>query len=508
MPISRTETGFGPGGTGASAARVPGVPTFSSNDQEEITSANNEMVFTSSEGGPETITLDTGFYTHTELAAELQSKMNANNTLTGTGTLTFSCTYNTITFLHEIETDSGTIAFTYSGSDAGDTFGFTADASAALSITSDTSVVASDTIAFTFSDPGNSSVVTYALYNITDTGYIDTDGSASVAAVWATLANWNNGGAAGTVTVTGLASATGFTFKAMARNELLVETAWSADSGVMQTGTNIDYGPTSEALEREVTTGNTKIVLLGVTSGRETIAISGDTGGVPVGYYGDVVATYKLSNYDSTASRIAIEFSENGTDWSAATEGGSGDGLTSLTTTPAGVEHTVSWDSYTDAGTSELSTTTYFRITPYDASPSGGDAGAIRTSDVFVNNNRSAKITLLNADSREWDEDTTPVFNAIMGAIRGGTKLFWLLYVEDALGTEQFVASSAASVTGWEYEDSPDSWNAVPIGGVDVAHADGTNRVRYTVQAGDALSQDNDDPYNAYIKQGETRDHG
>lgn len=300
MPISRTETGFGSGTTGTSAARVPGVPTFSSNDQVEITSSNNEMIFTSSEGGPETITVDAGLYTHTELAAELQSKMQANDTLTGTGTINFACVYNTITFLHEIETDSGTIAFTYSGSDAGDTFGFTADKSAALSITGDTPVVASNTITFTFSDEGNAAECWYYLINVTAGNYVDIDGSASGAPVWARYEDWDNGGTDGTVTVTGLSAGTAYIFKSRGRNQALINTDFSAESGAMTTGTSVDYGPTSEVLEREVTTGNTKIVLLGLTSGTETIAISGTTGGVPVGYYGDVVATYKLSNYDST----------------------------------------------------------------------------------------------------------------------------------------------------------------------------------------------------------------
>ena len=93
-----------------------------------------------------------------------------------------------------------------------------------------------------------------------------------------------------------------------------------------------------------------------------------------------------------------------------------------------------------------------------------------------------------------------------MGDIRGGARLFFRLKALDYLEAVQFTRESASVTTGWQYEDTTDNWNAVTAGGVSPQHADGVNRIKYTVQAGDALSADNDNDYSASIEQGEFRD--
>ena len=103
----------------------------------QISAVNDGMNFTSSEGGPVDIDLADGTYDGDDLATELTTKMNANTTLTGSGTITFAATYSTTTKKFTIDATVGnTIAYDHSESDAGLTLGFNEDAAAAQTITS------------------------------------------------------------------------------------------------------------------------------------------------------------------------------------------------------------------------------------------------------------------------------------------------------------------------------------------------------------------------------------
>jgi len=103
----------------------------------EINAINNEAIFTSSEGGPRTITLSDGTYDGDGLATELATQLNADATLTG-GSITFAVTYSSTTSKFTIDATAGNIiAYTHTGSDAGFTLGFDQDHSASQTITSD-----------------------------------------------------------------------------------------------------------------------------------------------------------------------------------------------------------------------------------------------------------------------------------------------------------------------------------------------------------------------------------
>ncbi len=109
----------------------------------EINASNDIMVLASDEGGPVSIEIPDGTYEGAALATALETAMNANDTLTGTGAITFVVTYSTSTLKFTLDATAGkTIAYTHTGSDAGFTLGFTADAAAAQTITSDTAVPA------------------------------------------------------------------------------------------------------------------------------------------------------------------------------------------------------------------------------------------------------------------------------------------------------------------------------------------------------------------------------
>jgi len=104
----------------------------------KITAGNDALILTSDEGGPSTIDVPDGTYDGDALATALQTAMNADDTLTGTGTITFAVTWDSDTRKFTIDATAGkTIAYTHTDSDAGVTFGFDGDHAAAQTITSD-----------------------------------------------------------------------------------------------------------------------------------------------------------------------------------------------------------------------------------------------------------------------------------------------------------------------------------------------------------------------------------
>lgn len=594
------------------AANIPGAPVWVESTQFSVTSACDVVIFTSSSGGPVSIDVPDGIYTGATLATALQAAMNANNTLTGTGTITFAVSYDTSTKKFTIAAGTGkTIAVTVTGSDGAEMFGFTVAAAAAATVTSDSETHGTGTITFDLATNSNASVVTYAIYCNEKSKYIGADGVADEAAeVWQTAAQWNGGGASGRVTVTGLTDYTSYTFKAKAKDEAGVETAFGANSASMNTLAYVDWGEQSTALARMVTGGNTRIKASGVTATdgtAATVAVDGTSKAIPI--------RFKLENYDETASRVALEFSEDdganyatahsyyeiyasnktmrvtsdlggpvdititeatydtpaamatelatrlnanttltgsGTITFAVTHSGTtgkytidatanhtialdwynssaamvygftsskaaartltsdesrGSAPNTLATNSTGYTHTIYWDSARDAGKSEYKVSdVMIRVTPYDASPSGGDAGGAEASASFTVDNRPATVTTVNHDSRVFGKDTTPQFSAVMADLTIGTHAYWEITIEDGNGAQALKTSSAEYTAGWEYETAPDTWESVPAAGVSGAYIDGVNRVRYTVQT--ALAVDNDKNYSITMRQGERRDRG
>ena len=102
----------------------------------EITTVNNSLNLTSNKGGPVDIDIAGGNYSGSELATELQTRMNANTTLTG-AVISFSVSYSATTRKFAIDAGtSNTIAYDHSESDGGLTLGFNEDASASQTIAS------------------------------------------------------------------------------------------------------------------------------------------------------------------------------------------------------------------------------------------------------------------------------------------------------------------------------------------------------------------------------------
>jgi hypothetical protein len=352
----------------------------------------------------------------------------------------------------------------------------------------------SGSISIAFASNGNDAVVTYAIRvkvdaeldgTYTTAGYVQTDGTVGVGEIFRTLAQWTT-----TIAVSGLTVYYAYTFAVKAKNEAAVESAYSAESRIMCTLPTLEYGLESGQTAREITSGNVKLdETTGlVLSGNEAAEATNDE----TWYYGAVTVTYKLLSYESDTAAIEGQFSEDGgSTWATATLTG-GDGTTALTSSPTGVTHTITWDSYTDAGTSESQTDVKLRLRAQDAE---GDWGPYTTSAEFIVYNRPGKPTVVNADSRSWDEDSTPVFNAVIPHFRGGTAIYPEIYIyEDTTGTPAvsgYPKKSVEDVTGWEYETSTNVWTQMLVSGIPSSAYNGVKRMRYTVQtaiaAGDYL---------------------
>lgn len=307
--ITPIETGYSPGAYEGGIPNVPGIPTYVSNEQFRITNSNDILVLTSDLGGPVSIDIPDGFYSPADLATELETLMNADDTLTGSGTITFEVSYNASLFKFIIDAGTNnTIAYTDSGSDAGATFGFTADAEASTNIVSDSPTEAIDTITFDIDENENDSSVEFAIYDNTQSKYIDANGAPSITAVWQTKENWSGGGQAGRVTIYGLTQYTIYTYKVKAKSTA-GESAFGTSSADMCCNILVDWGISSDISDRECSTGNTKIEIDGVTVESETYTIYCPGG------YGAIPLTFLLkNNYGDGVtpnSSIGIEFSEN-----------------------------------------------------------------------------------------------------------------------------------------------------------------------------------------------------
>jgi hypothetical protein len=354
---------------------------------------------------------------------------------------------------------------------------------------------------------GNDAAVTYSLRVMHDLGpgytvkgYVQLDGTVGAGEVFLTLAAWG-----ATVTITGLTVTIPYTVAARAQNELAVFSAWSAESAPMNCSLelNMDYGLESAAIDREVTGGNVKVDdVAGVTIGAAALTCPEATNG-ETWYHGSVPIDYTLLSYENDTAAIEGEFSEDGgATWADATLSG-GDGTSGLTSSPTGVAHDVNWDSYTDAGTSEYQTDMMLRLHAQDAE---GDWGPWVETAVFTIYNLPAVAVATNYDGRDWDEDATPTFMAIIPSLRGGTVGYPEISIYESDGSTLvnfYPKRSSESIVGWEYETAPNTWVSMALTGIPTASINGVNRMRYTVQAALAAGD-----YKVSFRLGELRDLG
>lgn len=128
-----------------------------------LTDLNDYLWFQTNTSLWQKITLSQGFYTGTQLATELQSKLNANAAFIALG-ITFSVAYDAITGLFTITPDSGTLRYLqtcrsqtlrYQDSIAGHLFGLTADTAFGSTVVSNTPVYGLDQQAWIIEEIGS-----------------------------------------------------------------------------------------------------------------------------------------------------------------------------------------------------------------------------------------------------------------------------------------------------------------------------------------------------------------
>jgi len=102
-----------------------------------VNASHDKLILAYDGGSATSVEVDDGTYNGTDLATELQGKIDTAFTISST------VTYSTTTKKFTIDVGAGhTIAYTHTGSDAGLLFGFNQDHAAAQTITSD--IAASD----------------------------------------------------------------------------------------------------------------------------------------------------------------------------------------------------------------------------------------------------------------------------------------------------------------------------------------------------------------------------
>ncbi|MHC4661566.1 MAG: hypothetical protein ACYS8W_07745, partial [Planctomycetota bacterium] len=164
---------------------------------------------------------------------------------------------------------------------------------------------------------------------------------------------------------------------------------------------------------------------------------------------GDAIINYMLSDPNSDLCDIVVTYSiDGGSNWLNATQGAGGDPITSLSSTPAGVSHSFSWNTIADLGYSYLASV-MVRITPYDSR-----GGVADTSLSFVvDNNQPPQVTPLNVTSptsgnifayyRVADSASDPVDMYIEYTVNGGAS--WRSATE-ASGSEGKTGLTTSSV--------------------------------------------------------------
>lgn len=510
--MARRRGASSPGTVVTLAANTPGAPTFFTNRQFLVTAADNALTFTSYKsgvllGGPSTLTITEGVYPQADYAAAWEDAINASAALDPSAEFTVTVTYNTQFHKLSIETSSTdfTLALTGVGttSTAANRAGFYANKSASATLSSDTEAHGSGTITINIDQNGNGERVEYCIRNKTSGKFVGIDGAENAGELWGTPADFSNGGEDGRVTATGLTNFTIYTFDIKARDEGGSETGYGAVSASMATLPDLDPGIYNTNGEYEVSGGNTQIDSISDPTGSEANDANH-------GFYGDVTVPYVLQSYSSlTNNSIEVQFSENydgedpdSADWSAATMGTGGSGVSGLTASAAGLAKTYKWDSVADAGGSEYKQVG-LRLRALD---SDGAAAIWQYTDLFWVNNLPGEIAWTT--TYPYDKDTTPELLAIIPSLRGGavTRGFPTLEFRNrSTGAVVKGFYSFESIDGWWYETSTGVWVAFTFEGIPASAANGINRVKLSVPAGNALAVME---YHINGRMYETRDRG
>lgn len=255
----------------------------------------------------------------------------------------------------------------------------------------------------------------YAIFETSQSKYVQANGTLGASAVWQTTAVW------GTVTVTGLSSpVANYIFEVKSRNTSDTAHAASSESAFSSTSQITNTAPSISLGSIEQTTDGTQYV---------TVIYTGTDG------QGD------LNNM------TVYEYSQDNSAWSTATEktGVNSDGTTALTFLTGGTTHDFMWNSGTDLATVE-DDTVYFRLRSTDtlanstlqtssafavdnkipvvsnvvATQNAGARTVAITYDLTDNNNSTVEIDISQDGGSTWTVTDTTVSGHVGSAVTPG----------------------------------------------------------------------------------------
>ncbi len=227
----------------------------------------------------------------------------------------------------------------------------------------------------------------------------------------------------------------------------MTETIFSGSS-IITTAKKIWYGPFSDSNSLLITKANTIPTITSVGTA---------TGYIPI--------NYTLENSLSKTSSIKVYYSiDKGVSWVDATRyTGSGDGNTSLSTSPSGTAHSFYWNSYSDLGIDFVGSV-LLKIISYDRDNYIGDFIETNYEQILVNNAPYAP-TLISPIDGYFAKDDTPEFViALPNNPNPPSVNSWihaLIEVDTSAnfhGNDLSVFSSQIDRTGWQYQNESDVW--------------------------------------------------
>jgi hypothetical protein len=171
-----------------------------------------------------------------------------------------------------------------------------------------------------------------------------------------------------------------------------------------------------------------------------------------------IAYTLTRINSPTTKANVLIEYSTDGSAYTALTDGSISGSITTLTASAIGTANSNTWASCVTVGNSYYATI-YIRVTPYDTA-TAGNPGTAAVTTVAVDN-RPLSVTIAEFSGFAWDSDQTPEIIAPMSSIVCGDYLYFQLTLKDSTGAIVQQVKSSDVIAGWYYEQVVGAGSAI-----------------------------------------------
>jgi hypothetical protein len=198
----------------------------------------------------------------------------------------------------------------------------------------------------------------------------------------------------------------------------------------------VNYGDVSASRQLEITPADVKVASISAPAAQARAS-------------GEVTVTYVLESDLTVTASLEVQWSTDGSTYSAATMGTGGDGVTGLATSSAGTTHTYIWNSLTDVG-SKVEDEVYLRLRAND----GVADSAWTTTSAFTVDNLPLAPALVTPADLWFAKDTTPTCTFTIPTDPGTDNFhFKINFTDRATQALTLSRESATAVAGWEYFD-------------------------------------------------------